>query len=316
MKIEDIKYNSFGKFYNDMLPTGYLGNKMDGFIYRGESTKRYKLVPSALRYENRDKLWAKGTKPIANQSEWEYWQVHAEYMLLRDFYKIANYSGLKVPYVKLIQSNYIDIFPSEFMLKDDNYKWISDDLIELAALAQHYGVLTRLLDWTSNINVALYFASLGSCKRKLTDKWENDDFIIIWALNSYYIQFLQKTVDRIPLNFVVPSYYDNPNLNAQKGILSYWEVQVDSSLNPNNLFSPAMVNRKPLDELLKSYCDNGNDENIVLLYKFQIPVSDCVDMFKFISKMGYNASKLFPGYYGVAKQINENFMLNQIVNSK
>ena len=37
----------------------------------------------------------------------------------------------------------------ELLQQTGYFKWISDDIAELAALAQHYGVLTRLIDWAA-----------------------------------------------------------------------------------------------------------------------------------------------------------------------
>jgi hypothetical protein len=44
-------------------------------------------------------------------------------------------------------------------------KWIFDDLEELTALAQHYGIPTRMLDWTYDFDTALYFASINVAKK-------------------------------------------------------------------------------------------------------------------------------------------------------
>jgi hypothetical protein len=268
-------------------------------------------LPSALRSENKERLWG-ANKPIDNQSEWENWQINAEYTLLREFYKIANNNGLKVPYIKSIRDNYVDIFPSEFFLLNSGNKWIMKDIEELAALAQHYGCLTRLLDWTYDIYVALYFASIGAAKRGLNKGFNNDDNIVIWALNAQHIQFLQKTTSRIPLNFVVPSYYSNSNINAQKGVLSYWEIEMESMLDIKNLFkTQRIVDRTPLDKLLQKYCSDNKDKHITLLYSFEFPASDCIEVLKVIKEMGYGASRIFPGYNGVARQIEEEILIGK-----
>ncbi|WBW98835.1 FRG domain-containing protein [Oceanirhabdus sp. W0125-5] len=319
MKIENIKYSSFFDFFEDILPTGKLSDKLNGFVFRGEPTNKYKLLPSALRLENKDRLW-RGNKPIDDQSEWESWQIHAEYILLRDFYKIANNNGLKVPYIESIRDNFVDCFPTEKLMQMSNYKWISKEIEELAALAQHYGILTRLLDWTWDINIAFYFAAIGAIKQCVKNEFINNDTIVIWALNAQHIQFLQPTVDMIPLKFVVPSYYSNPNLNAQKGVLSYWEIEMNSNIEEiRGMYSgkgPKLVDRTPLDEVLAKYCSDNKDDNITLLYKFEFPKSDCIKVFESISKFGYEASRIFPGYSGVTRQIEEQVLLNELQKSR
>lgn len=309
MKIENIKYNSFDEFLTDViLPTGELKKKLDGFIFRGERTSKRKLLPGALREEQVDKVFAM-SKPIGEQWKWLTHQFYAEYSLLREFYKSANHNGLKVPKVDSIDKNYVDVFPTELFEHTGYIKWISDDIAELAALAQHYGVLTRLIDWSFEIYVALYFASIGAIKNRKKEIFDTTDTIVIWALNDYYIQFLQPTVSRIPLKFVVPSYYNNPNLNAQKGILSYWEVDVPSmrqlAMDMDNFI--ALTDRTPLDVLLQRYCKSNSekDNDLTLLYKFEFPVTDCFAAYGFVRDMNYTAARLFPGYSGIVQDMDE-----------
>ncbi len=238
-------------------------------------------------------------------------------MLLRRFYKTANSNGLKIPKVNSITKNYVDLFPSEHVLRTDNYKWISEEISELAALAQHYGVLTRLLDWTYDINVALYFACTGAMEARLNSEFTKDETMVIWAINAQYIQSLQPTTARIPLNFVVPAYFDNPNINAQKGLLSYWEIEMPSMINGIlNRISPRFVDRTPVNELLNNYCNTSKDENVVLLYKFMLPVHECISAYEVTSKLGYNAARIFPGYNGVVKNMDELSLLWKIKNLK
>ncbi|MFK7698676.1 FRG domain-containing protein [Pseudomonas caspiana] len=50
------------------------------------------------------------------------------------------------------------------------------------AMAQHHGVPTRLLDWTTKAYAAAYFAA-GSISSRFAD-WKEDDRLAIWALNT------------------------------------------------------------------------------------------------------------------------------------
>lgn len=317
MKIENIRYNDFSEFIKDvLLPSGNLHKNLYGFVYRGERTNKYKLLPGALRKDQIDKLFRNG-KPIDNQAEWLTWQVHAEYSLLRDFYKESNYNGLKVPKNDAISKNYNDTFPSELWHHTGTYKWLSDDIADLAALAQHYGVLTRLIDWSYDLYVALYFACMGAIKMREKAEFQEGDTIVIWALNAHYIQFLQPTISRIPLNFVVPPYHDNPNLNAQKGVLSYWEVDVPSGIEQAKELQKGIVrltDRTPLNDLLQKYCDEHPviDDPLTLLYKLEIPIADCVVAYEYLRELGYTAAKLFPGYDGVVKKMDEDAIFEKV----
>lgn len=308
MKIQTKQYDKFENFYKDISLYGPLHNELKHFIFRGEDSGKYELLPSSLREQNIDKLFL-GLKPIDPQYNWEYWQQKAEHTLLREFYKTSNINGLKIPLINSFNKSYVDLIYMDDFTNFELSTWIPDELSEIAALAQHYGTLTRLLDWTFDIYTAIYFASKGACNKILQQNYDKNDKIVIWALNSQYLQFLQPTTSKIPIKFIVPSYYNNPNICAQKGILSYIEVQKENPFSSN---INKITNRTPLDKFLNSYCNDDKDKHITLLYKFEIPILESITALNSILDLGYNSAKLFPGYQGVSEALNEHFLLTQL----
>lgn len=104
--------------------------------------------------------------------------------------------------------------------------WLTPELVESTALAQHYGVITRIPDWFPNLSVALYFTCIGGMKR-LQEGGEGS--AALWAINAKDIQTNEQYLytcgkDSCPLELVVPSYYANQKLKAQKGVLVYWQI--------------------------------------------------------------------------------------------
>ena len=315
MQIKEICFENFDDFIKSLvLPSGDLFNKLNGFIFRGVSSGKYELIPSALREQNREKLW-KSIECDEIMKELEYWQIQAEYSLIREFYRLANQKGLKIPKVQVISNNFATLMPFELFIRENDYLWVGEEFEELVAFAQHYGLPTRMLDWTFDINVAMYFASIGSIKEYSMEKEGNieKDVMVIWALNAQYFQSRHPyPLNMAPLSLVVPSYSDNPNLRAQKGILSQWRIVVPGHGSDTTEMLTKKVDRTPLDQLITKFYEREKFDETVALYKLTIPKGECIDMYNYIQKMGYGAASLFPGYDGVVKEISESKMCRDV----
>lgn len=243
--------------------------------------------------------------------------------------------------------------------------WLPDEVFELAALAQHYGLMTRLIDWTQNVQIALHFAAFGNMKSKT-----KADSFSVWAINAEWLQELKKfqlkdigMISRtlktkgisederwineaydnsLPLRFCLPHYALNPNLCAQKGVLTLWQHNIISNLSNsmspklfgdpigfNNLvrckfkeFMDAPPKEEPLDELLEDYLDSQDNKKHVeeflynnplsdknLMYHFIIPSSCAEHLIGILRHQYYGIEKIFPGYKGAAEAVKDDFGL-------
>lgn len=303
--MENIIYESFEKFVLDInTPKGKLFNLREGkYIFRGESSLTYKLLPTALRDDAHNSIW-KLARAGMKGKECEFSQVMGEFLLLSDFFKKCDENGLYIPNTDRINSRYFTQIDLGFLLNSE--VWLPSDLYELAGLAQHYGVPTRLIDWTKDIFVALYFACIGVLK----NKFEKEDRIVIWVLNSTTIQ----TETDSQLKIIKPIYKGNPNLAAQQGVFTMWEINKpylcsgnnEKDKNHNLEVMKQSITRETLDKLILNKVGSTKKD---LFYKIEIPNPEAKTIYKYLSAMRYNASRLFPGYDGVRRNMEEDFFL-------
>lgn len=280
----------------------YFHLRTDNFIFRGEPSDQYSLIPSSLREENRTKIEEiiRNLAPEFSKDNFdlsqEYNQITSEYALLNVFFQKCDYNGLYIPEIndlRLLRGHYTYLATE----MENIDVWLPLKYIELAGLAQHYGIYTRLLDWTQDLNVALYFAVSGYMLNKTTENPDNHPKnIVIWALNTEIV--VNNKSDMPGLKITVPKYNSNPNLCAQKGVFTLWQTHK----NNKNL-----TDRTPLNKLIEENPKLlGNVKSGNPLYKIYIPTQDYQGLKTHLETSGYDSSRLFPGYRGVAKSLLRN----------
>lgn len=304
------KYGSADEFLKDISYGGDLYPKLNNsIVFRGLQSGTYELIPSVLRnkikFTNLD-----GSEYVVPEdsdidlAESEENQRFKEYHDLRTFFELSDENSLKLPDIERIRKSLLSYkdFGSTRRLTDE---WIPYDLHELAALAQHYGLKTRLLDWTTNIDTAIYFAVHEDPILK-EDEMSSEEakFVVIWLLDTSITYKIENLI------FIRPPYYGNPNLAAQKGLFTCW-VEPGFRLSSNviserehmNIMS-IPVNRTPLDKRIKEEL-KGESVNKTYMWKLMIPREDRKELYEYINRKGVNAASLFPGYGGVVKCIQE-----------
>ena len=306
MKIEKINYNCYEDFLQDLSPSKWLYNIQNFFVYRGQG-EDFDLLPSIYRTpKNILKIYAP-EEYIKKECEFAY--RCAEYNLLKEFFINSNKTGLIIPHNSFNNYDYISNCGLNQILKIISKEWLPDDMIEIAALAQHYGVPTRLLDWSFDINVALYFATKNALSYIVKNQFiNNSKMLVVWLLNFTNLNEKSISDRNFPLRYIIPDYYNNPNLNAQKGLLTCWKSTETSIDNLTEI----KRNTKTLNELL---IENTNKYSAistdVAMYKITIPHKETLKIFKHLSKNGYHGARLFPGYFGVIRKMEEDRLISE-----
>ncbi|WP_223527954.1 FRG domain-containing protein [Pseudomonas sp. A-RE-23] len=307
--IREYRFDTAPEFLNALAPWSS-SPSLDGYIFRGHSDVRYLLAPTSIREESKKTIWDNSlayAEITGSTSDNDYSLAYVEYQLIRDFYREADIKGLHVPISERLRSRLhqkIDFYTMSTWTDGD--MWLPDDMLEVAALAQHYGVPTRLLDWTYDPFVAAFFASRPSGKI--------DGELCVWGLDARAIAVIQSIGQYFPLRLVTPHYSGNPNLAAQSGLFSHWAQKVPGlkTISSGEIKELPPVDRRPLDVLIKDYLGVVGDGAKELFVKMVLPNSQSLELARLLRKLGYGPAKMFPGYEGVAMELKERLLLKKV----
>lgn len=174
---------------------------------------------------------------------------------------------------------------------NDTFIWPKDGLLPALALAQHNGVRTRLLDWTSAPLVAAYFALAEALRLD-----RRPEHSAIWICDSRVLLGDPQCgppalLARAGVYVYKCASFGNANLAAQQGYFVFPRFAVD----PNDDFEVGIG----IEEIVSrgsSASDPGAEA--LPIRKLLFPVTQAQVALRKLRELGVHGSSIFPGFRG------------------
>ena len=246
------------------------------FIYRGENDEKYMLLPSVYRRLNESGMNAS-----------IYLTEYSEKYIIQQFIAEASIHAGVPP-------------------TDDYFTWLE--------YAQHYGVPTRLLDWTSNPLVALFFACYRpnekngkinilhySSYKEVSEK-KNRNYLKEKSLKQSVVDMIWNGSKEFPYPLVFHPYYLDRRMSAQSSLFMVWGNRVQT-LNE----MVAEIENDGRGHELRLVKTNDEEslvcEETSALEVITIPADAKAQLLRELDNVGINYGTLFPGLDGIGKTV-------------
>jgi hypothetical protein len=271
-----------------------------GWIFRGQADAAWDLAPSVMRAD----LGAYQAGQVAKIKRKKLpmpERLNAELQLVVDFAALADREGFPLP-------GDTPEFRHHSITASTASNFPSWKFRGLFALAQHYGVPTRLLDWTRRPLVAAYFAAAETAERLLPyktrrrHKRRKPKEIAVWALAQKGLGVLwtdEGGPDPIIEVLSAPAALV-PNLRAQGGTFTLVCCRADDVARND----PPSIDRILKGQTLPERDDLGLGWAPILI-KFVLPASEANRLLYLLSLLDIHAAALFPGLAGVEQRMFE-----------
>src|SRR5690606_9635863 len=188
-------------------------------------------------------------------------------------------------------------------------KW-ENESIETLSYMQHYGVPTRLLDWTSNPFIALYFSLTDAERNKKGDEYTAAASVLIldpWAWNeaALHEQSYGQRGPALPDSSSIDSYYPRSNYtDIDKAHMGLDPVAILGTANNARMFAQKGMftifgkNTDPMEKIFEKEQYPASTLSKVLIEP------ECIEpLLLTLLSVGYTDSVAYPDHEGLALEI-------------
>jgi len=306
--LEDKCCTNASEFLQEISPSGATFEHDDPgapWLFRGQGSD-YPLSPSALRLPRPDED-TKLESLVGHKLDSLDKRAEAETQVILDFFEIADKRGLVLPDdSQQLRRHLWDLRDEEstyhrgrLLIKRLYAGDRNENVLSLIALAQHYGVPTRLLDWSFKPMAAAYFAAESALSSDL------DGELIVWAFYlPVFGKYHQVNKDGAFVNIVTAPSATNPNLAAQQGIFTLPQSYKTAS---GKKVSFDRIIQQKVDKINKDGLDlKHRDDKLISeckLRKFSLPQNKAPELLRLLAKHDVTRTSIYPGYASIEREL-------------
>lgn len=291
----DKKFKTAKKFIQYILEDDYFtindyrdtcSSTTSTYIFRGQPNSEMKLTPSVFRSNN---TFDDHSLQAPNKGDRNYLGRHlkAEEYSVFKFLEYADSVGIESPIDYSTSDIHSKLLTSELNNKNHvefNNTFPDPKLHSAFAFAQHYGVPTRLLDWSESPFIAAYFAAQ---EHVLSPNDKLGEYFSIFCLSTQLVN--NRNCENLCL--VKAPRASNHFLQAQRGIFTL-------NLDANNYYKT--------NGCWPSIEDNVSDIMKVTsfskrpLIKLSLPSTEAINLLRILYKMNITKLTLMPSLANAA----------------